>query len=215
MNIVRRRFSLIRRYVLGVVLLVPLCFAPGAQTQATVVNFNGAGDVTSIDDLVVTGVGEFNVDFQVGSYSSVFGTASFSGTDAVAIRDLINVFLNPFGSFSFLSDATFIAPAPTFVSTAGYSIPFGTTFPSSGGIPPFSVRFVQGDRTLTDLGTIFGFKQRWGAGAGGFVEIDVTHIWAVPTLVSAVPLPAALPLFGSALAMLGIVGWRRKRRGDA
>ena len=33
--------------------------------------------------------------------------------------------------------------------------------------------------------------------------------------VSAVPLPAALPLFGSALAALGIVGWRRKRRGNA
>ncbi len=33
--------------------------------------------------------------------------------------------------------------------------------------------------------------------------------------VSAVPLPAALPLFGSALAMLGIVGWRRKRRAAA
>ena len=30
-----------------------------------------------------------------------------------------------------------------------------------------------------------------------------------------VPLPAALPLFGSALAMLGIVGWRRKRRAAA
>ncbi len=29
--------------------------------------------------------------------------------------------------------------------------------------------------------------------------------------VSPVPLPAALPLFGSALAMLGMVGWRRKR----
>ncbi len=30
--------------------------------------------------------------------------------------------------------------------------------------------------------------------------------------VTPVPLPAALPLFGSALAMLGIVGWRRRRQ---
>ncbi len=30
--------------------------------------------------------------------------------------------------------------------------------------------------------------------------------------VSAVPLPAALPLFGSGLAVMGFVGWRRKRK---
>ena len=36
-----------------------------------------------------------------------------------------------------------------------------------------------------------------------------------PISVSAVPLPAALPLFGSALAMLGIVGWRRRRQAGA
>jgi hypothetical protein len=30
-----------------------------------------------------------------------------------------------------------------------------------------------------------------------------------------VPLPAALPLFGGALAMLGIVGWRKKRKPSA
>jgi len=30
--------------------------------------------------------------------------------------------------------------------------------------------------------------------------------------VSAVPLPAALPLFGSGLAVMGFIGWRRKRK---
>ena len=30
--------------------------------------------------------------------------------------------------------------------------------------------------------------------------------------VSATPLPAALPLFGSALGMMGLIGWRRKRK---
>ena len=33
--------------------------------------------------------------------------------------------------------------------------------------------------------------------------------------VTAVPLPAALPLFLSALAGLGFMGWRKKQRGDA
>ncbi len=38
---------------------------------------------------------------------------------------------------------------------------------------------------------------------------------AVDAPISPVPLPAALPLFGSALALLGMVGWRRKRRAAA
>lgn len=32
------------------------------------------------------------------------------------------------------------------------------------------------------------------------------------TASAAIPLPAALPLFGSALAVIGVMGWRRKRR---
>lgn len=34
-------------------------------------------------------------------------------------------------------------------------------------------------------------------------------------LVSSVPVPAALPLFGTGLAVLGLVGWRRKRKASA
>ena len=30
--------------------------------------------------------------------------------------------------------------------------------------------------------------------------------------LSAVPLPAALPLFGTGLGIMGFIGWRRKRR---
>lgn len=37
----------------------------------------------------------------------------------------------------------------------------------------------------------------------------VSNIYAFNT--SVVPLPAALPLYGSALAVLGLIGWRRKR----
>jgi hypothetical protein len=40
----------------------------------------------------------------------------------------------------------------------------------------------------------------------------VSNIYAFSTAVSQVPLPAALPLFFSALAMLGLGGWVRRRR---
>ncbi len=52
MIILQRGFALIRRYVLGVLLLVPLVFAQGAQPQAAMVPFDGSG-VTGITGLSV------------------------------------------------------------------------------------------------------------------------------------------------------------------
>jgi hypothetical protein len=44
------------------------------------------------------------------------------------------------------------------------------------------------------------------------VKSSFYYAWAVhPGDIAAVPLPAALPLFGSALAGLGLIGWRRRR----
>ncbi|MBL4890935.1 MAG: VPLPA-CTERM sorting domain-containing protein [Rhizobiaceae bacterium] len=40
-------------------------------------------------------------------------------------------------------------------------------------------------------------------------EIDIN---GRPALLSEVPVPAALPLFGTGLAIMGFLGWRRKRR---
>jgi hypothetical protein len=61
-------------------------------------------------------------------------------------------------------------------------------------------------------------------GAEGAIEASVTGL-VIPltvigdaqitytyTPVAATPLPAALPLFASALAAIGLVGWRRKRK---
>ncbi len=47
------------------------------------------------------------------------------------------------------------------------------------------------------------FTIRNGGGGNGFRVAGIT--------VSAVPLPAALPLFGGGLALMGLIGWRRKR----
>ena len=55
----------------------------------------------------------------------------------------------------------------------------------------------------------------WSGGTTLVPGVDLVQPYAVPTLASAIPLPAALPLFGSALAMLGIIGWRRRRQADA
>ena len=34
-------------------------------------------------------------------------------------------------------------------------------------------------------------------------------------LLSSTPLPAALPLFGTGLGMMGLLGWRKKRKAQA
>jgi hypothetical protein len=59
--------------------------------------------------------------------------------------------------------------------------------------------------------------------ATGYVAINAnTNVYfstesGVQTIgvVSAVPLPAALPLFATGLSALGVLGWRRKRKADA
>ena len=59
----------------------------------------------------------------------------------------------------------------------------------------------------------FGFV---GISRTGFVKrSDVDRVWKLDlvfTPVSQVPLPAALPLFATGLGVLGLLGWRRKRK---
>ncbi len=61
--------------------------------------------------------------------------------------------------------------------------------------------------SLSTIGDVFTI-----VGAGGITVNSVdAGIVNNRFSVAAVPVPAALPLFGSALAMLGFFGWRRKR----
>jgi hypothetical protein len=39
--------------------------------------------------------------------------------------------------------------------------------------------------------------------------------WIRVVTLSAVPIPAALPLFGTGLGILGFLGWRRRRQAQA
>jgi hypothetical protein len=48
-------------------------------------------------------------------------------------------------------------------------------------------------------------------GNNGAVSYNMPGIWQATT-VSSTPLPAALPLFASALGGIGLLSWRRKRR---
>jgi hypothetical protein len=51
--------------------------------------------------------------------------------------------------------------------------------------------------------------------AGDNLALNDQLILDVETTVSATPLPAALPLFATGFGALGLLGWRRKRKGAA
>jgi hypothetical protein len=63
-----------------------------------------------------------------------------------------------------------------------------------------------GDQITFGLGQISGFT------AGVLVTVDYDNL---SIAVSQTPLPAALPLFGTGLGALGLLGWRRKRKAAA
>jgi hypothetical protein len=73
-----------------------------------------------------------------------------------------------------------------------------------------------------NLVDIFQAEAVCGCVTPGFVEIRVdpatTDNVAFPAInaeIATTPLPAALPLFGAGLGMMGLLGWRRKRKNEA
>ncbi|MEH6478131.1 MAG: hypothetical protein V7727_20730 [Sneathiella sp.] len=86
-------------------------------------------------------------------------------------------------------------------STANYALPQSNSFQTFFGITS--------DLLVTSmhLGLVDGATAQY---KGLFVLNNLTIGSAAS--ISAVPLPAALPLYGAGMALLGLVGWHRKRK---
>ncbi len=170
-----------RRYVLAGFLVAPLMFAQGAQPEAATVLMDGSG-ATGILGLSV-GSESYGIEFVSGTYNSVFpGMEVFS--NASAIVDAIVIEINGAGGPAIAAMFSLV-PAGTFL------------VPTVGSPNPLEVFVVSSECNLAlTVCTI-----PWETLAWTFVEDkDMAFTWAVPAL-QAVPLPAALPLLGSALAM--------------
>ncbi len=148
-----------------------------------------------------------NSDFQSNAsefydffYSDADGTFNIDG----AFLSITAIFDNPTDSGLNISRArlNFTDNSTEFASVV-------SSFVALGSFPfPSTVDRALGDTpgTTTFLGDTFGQPDN--------VRLRLT-LGFESTAVQVVPVPAALPLFGSALAVLGFVGWIRKRRSIA
>ena len=264
MSTLHRRFALIRRYVLGVLCLVPLLFAPGTPSQAAMVFadfttvaaqvnegpvFNPASapnltittrgniDPTKDDDpfapssdptpntIVLSPAGgtkptRKGLGVQEPDGSS--GSTGISGKGHEENEEAIFTFTNPVTVPSIvlgLSDICFslsVCDGKQLDDPILFLLDDQNNFEVYDSAAIASIFAFMNNDPSTLMGT-FAFADL-GSGFGTISSFilresdEEIYVASYAGEVAAVPLPAALPLFGSALAMLGIVGWRRRRQ---
>ncbi len=269
MSILHCRFALIRRYVLGVLLLVPLLFAPGAPSQAATVFFADFTDVAaqvnegpvfnpaSAPNLTITARG--NIDptkdddpfapssDPISSTNTIVlspaggakptrkglgvqepngssGSTGISGKGHEENEEAIFTFTNAVTVPSIvlgLSDICFSSllcggkMQPKLDDPILFLLDDQNNFEIYDSAAIAGIFAFMNDDPSTLMGT-FAFADL-GSGFStitSFILRESDEEIYVAS-VHVVPLPAALPVFGSALAMLGIVGWRRRRQAGA
>ena len=218
MKILQHRFALLGPFVLGVLVLVPLFFAQGAS--AAVVTFsNQASFLTAVPGAVLedfessslgaTSFGNFSVTSDANhsvTATQILGLGPTSGTQFLGvgvdggIGTITFNFTSPTPVFGInmvdALDTGASGSALTFLTSTGVNGIFATS-----PLPNANVLFFGITDFMTPFTSISFFDS---------LETDGVAFDDAYTQVSAVPLPAALPLFLSALAGLGLMGWRRR-----
>ena len=136
---------------------------------------------------------------------TVFGLSisspGFTGFSAVDGSSTAGMLLDQFdgtGGFSGFGDVVACATAASCTTGAGGGI--------EAGMSDAFILVVSGIFGPTLTLDSFAIKIQ-----GGPMDLDDNDSYQLPGMPSVVPVPAALPLFLSALAGLGLIGWRRNR----
>jgi len=172
----------------------------GNRFNALTINSSGQAFTAadSIGDLfsvnlgtgLATSIGTIGAGFTSSSGDLEFANGTLFGIDGAGTDNLYS--LNPLTGAGALIGSTGLA------TVFGLAFADDTLFGLSGGSNTlFSIAL--GTGLATSLGAITGF-------VGGTVAFGASAV------VSPVPVPAALPLFGTGLGLLGYMGWRRKKR---
>jgi hypothetical protein len=168
---------------------------------------NGNGQLTGATNVDLGALGIFDVSLVEGSCNSLFGSCNeatdfdfTSASDvAVAVQALSNsVFIDsPLGNFDTDPSLTFGCEASLCLVVVPYIPTSLSTFTGLEFVN--QVAETSDDTSGISISPFFNT-----ATSSIFVFADFTQ-------VSVVPLPAALPLYGTGLAIMGFLGWRRKR----
>lgn len=154
---------------------------------------------------------ELIVDFKDNQALRITNGSLFSGLDTSSNKNgsITNVTIS-FADFSTngtLAGPTLNVGQKTIPSTTSFGPTFNVNELGLGSVLSF-IEF--GGFTLTydifflPVG-VFGFDAR-------LVTTGTAELTTTGSVPSVVPLPAALPLFGSGLALMGFAGWYRKRK---
>ncbi|MDA0239788.1 MAG: PEP-CTERM sorting domain-containing protein [Proteobacteria bacterium] len=206
--------------------------SPGASTDGVKTGFNGwsiatncgAGDTTQPHIAVwetVTNVTANTLEVELAQTFTdhLLGNFRLSVTsdDRSTFADGLETGGGVTANWTVLTGAAVTGPASmTFTTLGDNSILAGGAVPATG---TYTLAFTGAFLNLTGLrlevlehvSLPFGGPGLQGIN-GNFV---LTEISLDASNLQVVPVPAALPLFASGLAVLGFAGWRRRRRGAA
>ncbi len=201
------------RTVIAIAGLTLFGLASNANANPYVVTIQQVGA-----DVVATGGGNINTTGLTGPASGFLnnplinpfaGELSIGAGGSAVPISLYTGFSGPtsFGTANIGLGANSATGPEVFMWASAHELFLPTGYVSDSAVGTSTATFA--GTTLAALGLTSGasFEWTWGAGTG-----DQTFTIQIGTPVSAVPLPAALPLFATGLGALGLLGWRRKKK---
>ncbi len=152
-------------------------------------------------DIVVVPPGQNNWGANVGTTTEYIITTDYD-------EHIRAAFSSTYTAVGFTAYFNGLGPGTlTVFGTGGLTI--GTFALPTSGVDPATGLADRGYLGFTSTDPITGFQ--WDTIGGTNLNTGFTNI----SVGSATPLPGTLPLFASGLGMLGLLGWRRKRKAQA
>lgn len=171
------------------------------------------------------------ITFQIERLSDTQAVVTGTGTMGSISSSINNQHIITFGTGLFGVDPTSMYSSILTSSTmqiGGKSVDFAydvnccsVMFVPSLYFGSLSGIFETGDSVIGSLTMTLVDSNTWasigttGTAYSGLVDPAATGTWEIVAGPSTVPIPPALSLFGSGLALMGFIGWRRKRKAAA
>jgi len=196
-------FSLLKNTLLAFGMMGVLsAFSPGVISgaqAATIWNESMDGDLSNSFGaptyIGALGVGNFDVYGSMASRDEDVFNWTLSGSELVSVTVIQWDTSHPNSSFYFDGTNALLPPAKDPSDLSRFILNPGVI-----GSPLFDLRGIDKSGSAFSIATLVG-------------NAEVDYGFRIKTTaLSVVPLPAALPLYGAGLAVMGFIGWRRKRK---